>query len=178
MNIETDLNKIKTLAEKREKENIKFRTYLKNLDIEIEELDKYVHKINTEITKQIDCTKCGNCCKTVKPILDNEDINKFAKGLKITPKELLKTYCEVNKEESNKYEFKSIPCPFLKDNKCTNYEYRPKDCQSYPHLQKEDFVFRLWGVIDNYSICPIVFNVFEILKKELWNRNWRKSIEN
>ena len=178
MNIETDLNKIKILAEKRENENIKFRSYLKNLEIEIEELDNFVYKINDEVTSQIDCTKCGNCCKSVKPVLDNEDINKFSKGLKITPKEILDNYCKVSEEEVNKYEFKSIPCPFLKDNNCTNYEYRPKDCQSYPHLQKEDFVFRLWGVIDNYSICPIVFNVFEILKKELWNRNWRKSIEN
>jgi Fe-S-cluster containining protein len=91
---------------------------------------------------------------------------------------MLDNYCKVSEEEANKYEFRSIPCPFLKDNKCINYEYRPKDCQSYPHLQKEDFVFRLWGVIDNYSICPIVFNVFEILKKELWNRNWRQSLEN
>ena len=178
MSIETDINKIKILAEKRESENLKFRSYLKNLDIEIEELDNYVHKINTEITKQIDCTKCGNCCKSVKPVLDNEDINKFAEGLKITTEQMLNTYCEAYEEEVNKYEFKSIPCPFLRDNKCTNYEYRPKDCQSYPHLQKEDFVFRLWGVIDNYSICPIVYNVFEILKKELWNRNWRNIIEN
>jgi hypothetical protein len=177
MNIETDLNKIKILGKKKEKENFRFRSYLKNLEIKIEEIDKIVHKINDEVTSQIDCTKCGNCCKSVKPILDNEDINKFAEGLKITPKEMLDNYCKVSKEERDKYEFKGVPCPFLKENKCTNYEDRPKDCQSYPHLQKEDFVFRIWGVIDNYSICPIVFNVFEILKEELWNRNWRKSIE-
>ena len=44
---------------------------------------------------------------------------------------------------------------------------RPEDCRSFPHLHKESFISRLWGVIDNYSICPIVFNVFERLKIEL-----------
>lgn len=171
MNIETDLNKIKIFSERRENQNIRFRSYLKNLEIGIKELDNIVHKINNEVTRRIDCTTCGNCCKIIKPVLDNEDINRFAKGLKITSGELLDTYCQVSEEEKDKYEFQNIPCPFLKDNKCSNYEFRPNNCLSYPHLQKRDFVFRLWGVIENYSICPIVFNVFERLKEELWNRN-------
>jgi len=28
------------------------------------------------------------------------------------------------------------------------------------------------GVIDNYSACPIVFNVFELLKGEVWYRDF------
>ena len=47
------------------------------------------------------------------------------------------------------------------------YAHRPKDCHSYPHLHKKEFVFRLWGVVENCSICPIVFNVYEQLKDEL-----------
>jgi len=35
-------------------------------------------------------------------------------------------------------------------------------------LHKKEFVFRLWGVVDNCSICPIVFNVYEHLKDKLW----------
>lgn len=34
---------------------------------------------------------------------------------------------------------------------------------------KEDFVFRLIGVVGNYDVCPIVFNVYEQLKAELWH---------
>ena len=33
------------------------------------------------------------------------------------------------------------------------------------------------GVIQNYSICPIVFNVYEQLKKELWHRDWENRSE-
>ena len=47
-----------------------------------------------------------------------------------------------------------------------NWEFR-----SFPHLDKEEFVTRLWAVVDNYSICPIVFNVYEILKDKLWQHN-------
>ena len=42
--------------------------------------------------------------------------------------------------------------------------------RSYPHLQKEDFVFRLAQAVSNCSICPIAFNVYERLKAELWHR--------
>ncbi len=31
---------------------------------------------------------------------------------------------------------------------------------------KEEFASRLIGVINNYSICPIVFNVYEALKNK------------
>jgi hypothetical protein len=31
-----------------------------------------------------------------------------------------------------------------------------------------EFVFRLIGVVENYAVCPIVFNVHEHLKVELW----------
>jgi Fe-S-cluster containining protein len=59
----------------------------------------------------------------------------------------------------------------LKDNLCINYDHRPKDCSSYPHLHKNEFLSRTWGVIDNYSVCPIVFNTYEILKIELLHYN-------
>jgi len=177
MNIEVDLDRIKLLGEKRSDDNFRFRSYLKNLDIEIGELDKLVHTINEKVTSQIDCTKCANCCNTISPLLTIEDINKFAKGLNIATTELTTTYCIKSENEIDKFIFNKVPCPFLKDNKCTNYEFRLKDCEDYPHLHKEGFMFRLWGVIDNYSICPIVFNVFERLKEELWNRNWRHSLE-
>jgi Fe-S-cluster containining protein len=56
------------------------------------------------------------------------------------------------------------PCPFLEGNLCSNYDHRPGDCRSFPHLHKHDFIFRLWNVADNCAVCPIVFNVYERLK--------------
>ncbi|MFO8019271.1 MAG: hypothetical protein R6U96_11590 [Promethearchaeia archaeon] len=65
--------------------------------------------------------------------------------------------------------FKERPCPFLKDNRCQIHEVCPKECRAYPYLHKSGFTCRLLGVVENYSICPIVFNVYEALKRELWH---------
>ncbi|KPA10890.1 Fe-S-cluster oxidoreductase, partial [Candidatus Magnetomorum sp. HK-1] len=62
---------------------------------------------------------------------------------------------------------KTTPCPFLKNNNCSIYGYQPDSCRYYPHLHKDEFAARTIGVIENYEVCPIVFNVFERLKKEL-----------
>lgn len=42
-----------------------------------------------------------------------------------------------------------------------------ENCISYPHLHKKDFTSRLIGVIENCSVCPIVFNVYERLKERI-----------
>jgi hypothetical protein len=36
-------------------------------------------------------------------------------------------------------------------------------------IHKKEVVFRLWGVVENCSICPIVFKVYEQLKDKLWH---------
>lgn len=167
MKIETDLEKIKLIGEKKEDENWKFRSYLKGLDIEEQDLDKIVHKINDDVTSQIDCTKCANCCKVFDPTLDEDDVVKFSSSLNMNIDEFKTAYLIESKEEMDCYNFNTVPCPFLKDNKCTNYENRPKVCVSYPHLHKKEFWTRLMGVVQNYSVCPIVFNVCEQLKKRI-----------
>jgi len=156
--METDLQKIKRLGEKRDRENWEFRSFLKFIDLETEELDSLVHSIYQEVSSQIDCTKCANCCKEMKPALDQSDIQRFSTGIDISINEFRKKYIEEG-EEKNEYYFNKKPCPFLKDNLCTNYDFRPEGCRSFPHLDKSEFVTRLWSVVENYSICPIVFNV-------------------
>ncbi len=176
MKIETNLDFIKDMGKKKDDENWKFRSYLKALDIEPSELDSIVRKINNEVSSQIDCTKCANCCKIIYPILDEEDITRFSSGLNKRIEEFKSVYLSVTEDEIDKFNFNALPCPFLKDNKCTNYNHRPKDCESFPHLSKEDFNSRLMSVIEFYSICPIVFNVYEQLKDILWHRDWRNYI--
>jgi putative addiction module killer protein len=95
----------------------------------------------------------------MQPILKKKDIDKLSVSLNITPDKFKAKY--VNKDGNGKSIINQLPCPFLKDNKCTQYDSRPVDCASYPHLHKKDFVFRLIGVVNNYEICPIVFNVYE-----------------
>jgi len=166
--METDINKIKKISKQKdkEKENWKFRSFLKSCDIADEKIDSIVHKLYRDIVSEIDCQKCANCCIEMVPTLDNEDIDKFSKGSGIPVAEFKSRYLVKNKG-SNDYTFNKMPCPFLKNNSCSCYTCRPKDCVAYPHLHKNEFTSRLINVIVNCSICPIVFNVFEGLKQEI-----------
>ncbi len=161
--METDLIKIQNIAKEREDENWSFRSFLKSH--EVRNLDKIVHKLFKQISEAIDCTACGNCCKKMQPTLKKRDVEKLSKSLNITPDQFVTKY--VDKDENGDNILNLLPCPFLNNNKCTEYDSRPVDCDSYPHLHKKDFVFRLIGVVNNYSLCPIVFNVYEALKSRL-----------
>ena len=162
LSIETDIKKIELNAKLKEDENWEFRAYLKGQDSG--EIDKIVHRLNDEVSSQIDCTMCGNCCTKIPPGITEKDMERLAARLNITPDEVKQEYTE---SFDNELSFKSLPCCFLKDKKCTIYEDRPDDCRSYPHLHKKHFVNRLIGVIHNYSICPIVYNIVERLKSEI-----------
>jgi Fe-S-cluster containining protein len=169
MNIETDLNIIQKLSEKKHVENWNFRAFLKGYDADPEEIDKIVHELYESISAQIDCTTCANCCRKALPILNQKDIQRFSAGLAITELQFEKRYLKASKKEAGHFTFNDIPCHFLNENLCSYYEFRPGDCKSFPHLHKKDFVFRLWNVIENCSICPIVYNVYEYLKNKLWH---------
>ncbi|MCE8425550.1 MAG: YkgJ family cysteine cluster protein [Candidatus Methanoperedens sp.] len=164
--METDLNKIRKLSKEKEDENWEFRSFLKGCDISEEKIDSIVHELYQKVSSEIDCRTCANCCKEVQPVLDQEDIERFVKCSGISVAQFKDRYL-VKDEGPEKFVFNKKPCPFLKDNLCSHYDFRPKDCRSYPHIHKRGFIFRLVNVIENSSICPIVFNVYESLKDEI-----------
>jgi len=164
--METNVRKIRKLSKKKDDENWEFRTFLKGCDSK--QVDSIVHRLYREISSEIDCRTCANCCKKIQPVLDQTDVEKLSKGLGIPVAQFKDRYL-VKDDEHEKYRFNEMPCPFLKGNTCSCHAYRPKDCASYPHLHKKGFVFRLISVVDNCSVCPIVFNVYERLKDEIWN---------
>lgn len=166
MNIETDLNIIKRNAKIREEENFKFRSFLKGQDKD--KIDQIVFELYEKVLEHIDCTKCANCCIELETCFQNEEIDLLTKHMKIDKDEFIRHSTKPDQSGAkDKFILNSKPCQFLTDNKCTIYELRPKECNSYPNLHKGDFVSRLFGVIDNYEICPIVYNVYELLKKEI-----------
>jgi uncharacterized protein len=162
--IQTDLSKIKYYAQKYERQNWEFRSQLKYLDKTDREIDSIVVKISDDITNKIDCKSCANCCKEKSPIVLGIEILSISMSLGISKEEFENEYLEKD-EKSNEFIISKRPCPFLKNNKCQIYDNRPKDCRSYPHLHKEGFRSRLIGAIENYSVCPIVFNTYNKLKE-------------
>jgi len=164
--METDLDRIKEITEEKKRENREFRVFLKRCDLSPEEIDSTVHRLYKEVSEKIDCGTCRNCCKELRPVLSADDIERFSNGLGLSAEEFKETYL-IEYQEGEGYMFDERPCPFLKDEGCEYPDLKPEDCVSFPHLEKEGFVYRTMEVVKYCSVCPIVFNVYEELKDEI-----------
>ncbi len=169
-NLIRDIPLIQRYAKNNEVDDFHFRAYLKGyLNMSNEKLDGIVKETTDRVWKQIDCTTCANCCKTLEILVDNDDIQRLAARLQISKREFTEKYIKLDDYQDKV--INQIPCPFLQeDNRCSVYEDRPKSCQDYPYLFASEFRSRTLSAISNSSCCPIVFNVWQILKRRLWKR--------
>ena len=170
MQPEINLSKIKRLARIRNDENLDFRAYLKELPFSSRKIDKVVQETLREVSSQIDCTQCANCCREMQPVLMPADIRRLARKMNLPVKAFTARYLKKAPADHIGMVFKRRPCPFLFDDRCSVYDARPRDCKSYPHLHRRDFVQRTLQAIGNYARCPIVFNTYEALKTRLASR--------
>jgi uncharacterized protein len=173
MDVETDAELIKLLAERKEEENWRFRAFLKDSTLSTAGLDGMVAEHLAAVTAKIDCCACANCCRVMSPTLSGRDLRRLADHLRLSRAKLISDHLRPA-EDKDTYIFKQTPCPFLRDQRCDVYDARPDACRSFPHLQKREFRSRLTQVVENCSICPIVFNVFERLKTGLWRGGRRR----
>ncbi|NOY50891.1 MAG: YkgJ family cysteine cluster protein [Chlorobi bacterium] len=165
MKIETDLNIIKRNSEIREEENYSFRSFLKGRNPDT--IDKLVRGFYEEVLELIDCTECANCCIELEICFNIEEIGRLSKHLEIDKHEFIAKSTKADKfGDKDKFYLNSKPCRFLSNKKCTIYELRPEECDSFPNIHKDNFNSRLMNIIENYAICPIVYNVYELLKRE------------
>lgn len=164
-----DLVQISQLAEKKSDENYRFRQFLKTkCHLNPDEIDQRVFATTRRVWAGIDCTKCANCCREVKPTFSEEEIERLRRRLDITRQQFIESYLERSEEGGeNPWTTRATPCPFLKDNLCSVYADRPADCSGYPYLNESGFVFRMLAMIGRTSTCPIVYEVMEELKKLL-----------
>lgn len=158
-----DLSVIQNASECNEEENDCFRIFLKQQDSR--EIDEMVHSLNQSISAQIDCTQCGNCCRSLMINVEPEEAKSVADYLNVPAAEFNQTYIE--RSEQGQMVINTIPCHFLQHNKCSIYSHRFNECREFPHLHKPAFTSRLFGTFMHYGRCPIIFNVIEALKIEL-----------
>ncbi|GIJ96625.1 Fe-S oxidoreductase [Capnocytophaga stomatis] len=159
-----EINTIQKLAKEKKSENQRFFAQLKKKPPK--NLDYTVQEIHDEITEQIDCLSCANCCKTTGPLLTNIDIERISKHLRLKPSDFITKYLKI--DEENDYIFQSMPCPFLaSDNYCLIYDVRPKACREYPHTDRKKIYQIANLTIKNTEICPIAYKVVEKMKEKL-----------
>jgi len=171
MFIEINLETIKKNAVLREDQNYRFRSFLKGQDSK--QLDRLVHDLYKRVVDQIDCTQCANCCIELETSFKMDEIDRLAESSIIEKERFIAELTNPDADgEKDIVWLKNQPCHFLKDKKCTIYPLRPGECQRYPYLYKSQIIQRLYGVVSNYGICPIVYNVFELLKMKYMNRKF------
>lgn len=159
---EFDHKRIETLAQKNSNANLAFARYLKTVDaVHVEEV---VQRIAAEVTAQTDCTACAKCCRALTIAPDYRDMSDLAVHVGLTTLEFKKKYTRIDSEGDSV--LRQRPCPFLKSNRCSVYESRPKLCRKYPYLDQGDFLGTINRVLRNVHVCPIVFNTYERLKAE------------
>lgn len=162
-NIETDLLRIAEFARRNQAENDRFTAFLKQQ--ETEAVDQRVAALDKEISPEIDCTACGNCCKSLMIVVNDAEADALSNQLQQTRQSFDENYLE--KGSNGMMIINKIPCHFLSDNKCTVYEHRFAGCREFPALHVPQFNKRLFTTFMHYERCPIIFNVVERLKDKL-----------
>ena len=119
--LELNIEKIAIIGEQKEKENYDFRAFLKGLDFE--HVDKIVQRIDKDVRTQIDCKKCGNCCKTLRPCVTDSEIETLSQIDNLTQHEFQSRFVEIDDFEGIKY-LKDTPCKYLVDKSCSIYTNR------------------------------------------------------
>lgn len=160
MNLEDFYSK----SQHKKKDNALFFKKLKKK--KVKNIDELFHRTHDEVFKKTDCLACANCCKTTSPIFYQRDIEKAALATKLKPGDFIQKYLFM--DEEGDFVFKTAPCPFLNaDNYCSIYDSRPVACRDYPHTNRKKMQQILDLTYRNTLVCPAVFDIVEILKKQL-----------
>ena len=158
-------DKVKEAAKKKAEENYKFRSYLKGHADE-EELDRQFLRLHEELFTGYDCSKCRNCCKMYKGSIPEEDVERDAEYLGITPEQFIDFFLEKGEYEIG-YQTKHKPCDFLQgDGTCKLGDCKPDSCKKYPYTNQPERLSSLLSVLDAVEICPVAFEIYERLKVE------------
>ncbi len=158
----TSLDFISEHAEANADENVEFRAFLKQQPEEL--VDAIVHGLNEEISPQIDCTSCGNCCRSFMINVTEEEAANVAAATNNSVNSFKEKYIE--QSAGGQMIINTIPCHFLEGNICTVYTNRFSECREFPHLHKDHVQQRLFGLLMYYGKCPIIYNVIEQTKMQ------------
>lgn len=161
--IETDLALIASLAATRGEENDQFRYFLEARDREV--TDSLVFELQEQVSQQVNCRQCGNCCKTLMIVVEEEEVKRVAAITQSDPIDFKTNH--VTEGWNGKMILNSMPCHFLHDRACSIYPDRFAGCREFPALHLPGFTSRYFTIQMHYDRCPIIFNVVEQLKKEL-----------
>lgn len=152
---------VKNEAKRKEKENLRFRTFLKNC-VDPDDLDRQFHALHSELFAKYDCCRCGNCCRAYCTILERDEIEAIAAYLNMSAESFADAYLA---ESAEGLELKA-PCAFLGDDgRCAIQECKPKECRDFPYTDRPDRWSSLYSILEFAEHCPVVYEMLEQLKE-------------
>ena len=78
-------------GKKKERENLRFRSFLKN-HADDEELDRQFLALHNELFEGYDCRQCANCCRAYSTVLEEDEISAISNHLSMTAESFQKKY--------------------------------------------------------------------------------------
>ena len=152
---------LKLIDERYQKETLRFLS--RELKQGAKKLDEKADTLHETVFSRIDCLDCANCCKSLPPLINDTDVNRISRALKMKASVFHQQYVRI--DEDGDSVIATTPCPFLgADNYCSIYEVRPKACRAYPHTGNLDFSRHLSLHAQNTLFCPAVYHIIEGLK--------------
>lgn len=152
--------KVQEAARLLEKENCRFRRYLKD-HVDEDRLDGQFYRLHRELFDTYDCSKCRNCCKVFYTVLCQEEIPPIAASLGVDNQEFIAKYLA---EGSDGYRL-SPPCPFLSpEGRCDIADCKPGECRNFPYTDQPGRLWSLYSTMSFAEVCPVVFEMLERLK--------------
>lgn len=169
-------SQVAAAAEKKEKENMRFRSFLKShadpyeLDLQFKELHKMIFPL-------YNCNRCRNCCKLLAAQIPEEDIDRDAAFLNMSREEFIDKYLE--HADFGEWIEKHSPCGFLTEaGECTLGECCPENCKKFPYTDQPDRLESLYSVLAAVSVCPAAYEIFEALKELYGFAAYKRSLRN
>lgn len=159
---------LRTMRQKMKANKSSLRRFLTKLDKNPPRgLDAIAVQTDMEIWQETDCLACANCCKTMTPTFTKTDIQRISKHVGMTPDGFIEKY--LYKDKEGDWLNRKEPCQFLnlKDNKCSIYEVRPRDCAGFPHHTRRRMVDYMHVFKQNVEYCPATYRLVEKMKEKL-----------
>ena len=158
-------SKIRAAYKQVEKENLRFRSYLKRT-ADPDELDQRFHDLHKELFSGYDCAACRNCCRKYAIDLDPLETERAAEYLNLSKEDFVRLFAEDAGSKSHKTQISGPPCVLLREGGiCLIEGARPIDCREFPYTSRSEMITRLRGVMEYAEICPVAYEIVERLKR-------------
>lgn len=109
-----------------------------------------------------ECDNCWSfCCTIIDDInLFEQDILRMSKYLKMSERKFIPRYTKkITSKTDWMYERRmNIPCPFLKDHRCSIHSVRPDVCRRFPVCRFQG-IYK-FGLLHIYN-CPLSAHIYE-----------------